>query len=253
MYQHFAEYYDTIAAYNYNQAAYPLMSEFIKGLPALPKWIIDWGCGTGTLACQLAADGYNVLGVDGSQPMLEQARKLQTEKQLNPDKIRWIEGDICHATLEVKADLAISMCNTLNHLITENQVAWFAQNLKKHLTPQGIALIESDTFDTFFYYFNADETVVLETPEVRITRKAIFHPETGLVDHWANRWHWDDTGHATHTEEYMQLRYYPDDFLKNTFEASGLQVSGVMPYNPLPDLYTRQIIPKQLWVLKNKE
>ena len=41
--------------------------------------VLDLGCGTGTMTELFAADGYDMIGVDNSEEMLEIAREKQME------------------------------------------------------------------------------------------------------------------------------------------------------------------------------
>jgi SAM-dependent methyltransferase len=63
--------------------------------------IVDIGCGTGLLACELARRGHTLTGVDPSPAMLDIARRRP-----GGDRVEWIEGDA--AQLGAKsADLAV--------------------------------------------------------------------------------------------------------------------------------------------------
>lgn len=48
---------------------------------------MDIGCGTGTLACRLANDGLDVVGVDPAAAMLAVARRKP-----GADRVRWVHG-----------------------------------------------------------------------------------------------------------------------------------------------------------------
>lgn len=52
-----------------------------------PKTIIDLGCGTGLLTCELAKRGYTMIGVEPAGKMLDIAREKPYA-----DKVRWIHG-----------------------------------------------------------------------------------------------------------------------------------------------------------------
>jgi len=63
--------------------------------------IVDIGCGTGLLACELARRGHDVTGVDPARAMLEVARGRP-----GGGGVRWMEGDA--SRLDVRgADLVI--------------------------------------------------------------------------------------------------------------------------------------------------
>lgn len=72
--------YDKIAdayadAYaNNDESDFKYFNCFFEHLPG--KRILDMGCGVGTNSSFMAQEGYNVLGVDASEKMLENARKL---------------------------------------------------------------------------------------------------------------------------------------------------------------------------------
>ncbi len=60
-------------------------------LPAAPARVADLGCGTGTLSVLLAAEGYDVHGVDLSPEMIDRAR---TKAAASPDlSVSFAVGD----------------------------------------------------------------------------------------------------------------------------------------------------------------
>lgn len=66
-----------------------------------PSTVIDLGCGTGLLTCELAARGHRVVGIDPAAPMLDIARSKP-----GGAAVRWILGG--HERLDgLRADLVI--------------------------------------------------------------------------------------------------------------------------------------------------
>jgi SAM-dependent methyltransferase len=64
--------------------------------------IIDLGCGTGLLACELAARGHRVVAIDPAPEMLRVARH-----RLEGERVQWIEGDARALALLPPADLLL--------------------------------------------------------------------------------------------------------------------------------------------------
>lgn len=99
--------------------------------------VIDIGCGTGLLACELARRGYQVTGVDPAGPMLAVARNRP-----DGDRVRWIEGEAADLGAEL-ADLAV-MTGHVAQVIADDQ-SW-RQTLaatREALRPGGRVAFES--------------------------------------------------------------------------------------------------------------
>ena len=99
--------------------------------------IIDIGCGTGLLTCELAKRGHRLIGVEPSNVMLAVARRRHCGEQ-----VEWIEGDALRLG-EVGADLAI-MTGHVAQIIRDNEV-WSATlaALREALRPGGRVAFES--------------------------------------------------------------------------------------------------------------
>ncbi len=83
--------------------------KFILEELSLPEGskILDVGCGTGRHAVALAKHGYKVLGVDISEGMLEEARRLAEKAGV---QVEWLQSDATQMELEQQFDAAICLC-----------------------------------------------------------------------------------------------------------------------------------------------
>jgi SAM-dependent methyltransferase len=69
-----------------------------------PRTVLDAGCGTGRVARQLAAQGIEVVGVDGDESMIATARRLA------PD-LEWVVADLTELALHRRFDLVVMAGN----------------------------------------------------------------------------------------------------------------------------------------------
>ncbi len=99
--------------------------------------ILDLGCGTGLpMMGYLLAQGMQVMGVDGSQQMLEIAKH-------NIPSAEFVQADMRQLSLSRKFD-AIIAWNSFFHLPAEDQPAMFPI-FREHLNNGGVLLFTSGT------------------------------------------------------------------------------------------------------------
>jgi SAM-dependent methyltransferase len=124
--------YDTLNPFAADTAFY---IELAAGLSA--SSIVDIGCGTGLLTCELARRGHRVTGVDPSSAMLDVARDRS-----GGERVRWIEGDASRID-DAQADLAI-MTGHVAQVILDDK-SWHATLAATHgaLPPGGWVAFES--------------------------------------------------------------------------------------------------------------
>ncbi len=79
--------------------------------------VLDIGCGTGTLACRLAADGIDVVGVDPAGASLDVARRKP-----GADRVRWLRGDA--STLPPLAVALALMTGNVAQVFLDDEQWW---------------------------------------------------------------------------------------------------------------------------------
>lgn len=110
-----AEVYTVAGFARYGEMLMPRLMDLVFSQDWVGRSILDLGCGTGEIACQLAADGYRVFALDSSPTML---RLAQAHAQPMGLSIDWVQADMRRFTIEAAADLAFCVGGTLNLLPT---------------------------------------------------------------------------------------------------------------------------------------
>jgi len=99
---------------------------------------VEFAVGTGRIGLPLAAGGVEVLGIDLSEPMLEQLKKKP-----GAERVDAVLGDMTTTTVCDDAQLVYLVFNTIMNLRTQElQVACF-QNAANHLQSGGHFVIET--------------------------------------------------------------------------------------------------------------
>ncbi|MFD2043011.1 class I SAM-dependent DNA methyltransferase [Ornithinibacillus salinisoli] len=124
--------------------------------------VIDLGCGTGNLACRLAALGKEVIGVDPAAASLKVANR-----KTYADQVNWIHGTV--ATLpSLQTDLITMTGNVAQVFVTDDE--WLSTLIKCRniISPGGRLVFEvRDPEKEAWKNWNREQTYkVIEVPEI---------------------------------------------------------------------------------------
>jgi SAM-dependent methyltransferase len=120
------------------------VEDYDEDRPLVEQWarllggpLLDLACGTGRMALRMAAQGYQVTGVDIVPEMIGQARKKATERGLS---IEWVVADARTFHLQKQFPFVFMLCNAWQFFLTrEDQEALLAR-VREHLHPEGCFL-----------------------------------------------------------------------------------------------------------------
>lgn len=115
--------------------------------------ILDLGCGTGTLTELLAREGYDMIGVDNAEEMLRIAMEKRERSGLD---ILYLLQDMRELELYGTVGAVVSVCDSLNYLLDEEDIVQTFDRVNNYLYPQGIFIFD---FNTVYKY----QTVIGDT------------------------------------------------------------------------------------------
>lgn len=135
-----ASYYDRLTQdVDYGKWADYIRRHFAKAKQPI-RTVLDLGCGTGSLACELAGLGYQVIGADLSTDMLSVAQ----EKCEGLD-VFLISADMRRLRLPEPVDAVVCCLDSLNYLMTPAGVQSTFRSVSKALVPGGLFLFDVKT------------------------------------------------------------------------------------------------------------
>ena len=109
----------------------------------VPKGLVlDLGCGTGSLSCLLDEKGYDMIGVDLSEEMLGIAKEKAIEE--NRD-ILYLNQDMREFELYGTVGAIVSVCDSLNYILEEEELLEVFRLVNNYLDPGGIFLFDLNT------------------------------------------------------------------------------------------------------------
>lgn len=110
--------------------------------------IVDLGCGTGTLTQLLAERGYDMIGIDNAQEMLQVAMDKREQSGLD---ILYLMQDMRSFELYGAVGAVISVCDSVNYLLEDEDVVQTFRLVNNYLLPDGIFIFD---FNTVYKYEN---------------------------------------------------------------------------------------------------
>ncbi len=133
--------------------ALPVLDNLV--LSKLPKnaRILDLCCGTGQMAHQLTNLGYRITGIDGSLEMLSYARE-------NAPGVEFLQADARSFQLTRKYPAAISIFDSLNHIMSTRELKSVFIHTYEALRPGGLFMFDLNTEAGYLFEWSGDFTIV---------------------------------------------------------------------------------------------
>ena len=120
------------------------------GVTGVDGILLDLGCGTGSMTELLAKQGYDMIGVDLSDSMLDIAMEKRAQSGHN---ILYLQQDMREFELYGTVRAVICLCDSLNYLLEEDDLLTTFKLVNNYLDPNGLFIFD---FNTVYKY----ETVI---------------------------------------------------------------------------------------------
>lgn len=104
--------------------------------------VLDLGCGTGSLTELLAEAGYDMIGVDCSEDMLEMA--LEKRERSGQD-ILYLLQDMREFELYGTVRAVVSICDSMNYLLEYEDLVQVMRLANNYLDPGGVFIFDLNT------------------------------------------------------------------------------------------------------------
>ncbi|MBU4438967.1 MAG: class I SAM-dependent methyltransferase [Acetobacterium sp.] len=143
MYEEFAQVYDELMKeIDYTKWSDYVQRLFLNGKREI-KTVLEFGCGTGNITCNLAEKGFDLTAVDLSEAMLTVADEKADRMGLK--NIQFYLGDMSNFQINQTFDAVISCCDSVNYLPDLEALQSFLYSSYECLESQGMLLFDVNT------------------------------------------------------------------------------------------------------------
>ena len=218
-YTDFADVYDTFM----DETPYEEWCEFLVQKMEdykVPKGLVlDLGCGTGTLTQMLSENGYDMIGVDNSEQMLAIAME---KREKSGENILYLLQDMREFELYGTVGAVISVCDSLNYLLEEEELVQTFRLVNNYLDPKGIFIFD---FNTVYKYKEVigDATIAENREECSFIWENYYHAEKEINEYELTIFVREEDGLFRKFEENHYQRGYRLEQMKQALKEAGME------------------------------
>lgn len=141
--------------------------------------VVDLGCGTGTLAELMYAKGYDMIGVDSSEAMLNIAME---KKNRSGAEILYLLQDMRELELYSTVGTVFSVCDSLNYILEEEELLEVFSLVHNYLFPGGIFIFDFNT-DYKYREVIGDTTIAENREDCSFIWENFYDPEEEINEY----------------------------------------------------------------------
>ena len=199
--------------------------------------MLDLGCGTGTLTELLARAGFDMIGVDNSEIMLE----IAMEKRLKSGHdILYLLQDMQAFELYGTVGGIVSVCDSINYVTDERELKEVFSLVNNYLDPRGIFVFD---FNTEYKYREllGDRVIAEEREECSFIWDNYYNAEDKMNEYQLTLFvqNEDDKDLYRRYQEVHYQRAYTLEKIKTLIEKAGLRyVAAYDAYTKKAPMYT---------------
>jgi len=184
---------------------------------------VDLGCGTGEMSLMLAREGFDVIGVDGSAQMLLQAMNKAYD---NPElSLFFVKQDFRSLTMDAKANLIISCYDSLNYLLSENDLEKTFKAVYAHLCEGGVFIFDLNNLHRFQSYYG-DNVFVFKQSNAVLIWENHYNSDLNTLSFEIESFVKQDKLYKRQRESHKQ-RYFSGETVIALLEKTGFRLKSV--------------------------
>jgi SAM-dependent methyltransferase len=205
--------------------------------------VLDLGCGSGLLTARIAAAGAQVIGVDGSRPMLRRARARCAP---HAGRVKLLARDLAALRLPPVHALAVACHDVLNHLPSEASLRRVLGSVRSALAPGGVFVFDALT-DWAFETYWPDNTHRLAGPHGDLWLECDWDPARRRGTAHLVAYAKDGRGRYARHETTLHEYAWSDRALLRALRAAGFAEVFRRPWSPFADQAAEGRLERALW------
>lgn len=191
--------------------------------------LLDLGCGTGSICLEMSKLGYDPIGIDASEMMLDQARQKSAEMlaacppDLSPPL--FLLQDISQFELYGTVDLIVCLLDTINHLSRSAQVCRLFSLCANYLNPGGLLIFDVAT-EKHLSQTLGNQQFFQDDEDFTLLWQNSYKPKSGISRSELTLFSRAEDGSYTRYDETIVEKYYSSQQLRRWIAEAGLELAA---------------------------
>ncbi len=182
--------------------------------------VVDLGCGTGTLTELMYQKGYDMIGVDLSESMLNVAME---KREKSGADILYLLQDMRELELYSTVGCVFSVCDSVNYILEEDELQEVFELVNNYLFPGGIFIFDFNT--SYKYQEVIGDTVIAENREdCSFIWENYYDPEEDINEYDLTIFVREQGDVFRKFEETHLQRGYTPEQMRRLVERAGLEI-----------------------------
>ena len=221
-YTEFATVYDTFMDNVPYEAWKKYLVDILKAEGINDGLLLELGCGTGRMTRLLAAEGYDMIGVDNSEEMLSVAREYTMENT----EILYLLQDMREFELYGTVRAIVSICDSMNYLLEKADLVQTLRLANNYLDPGGVFIFDLNT-EHKYRDILGQCTIAEDREESSFIWDNNFDEETGINEYNLSLFIQEEEDlYRKYQETHYQKAYSLDEVRAAVAEA-GMELAAV--------------------------
>ncbi len=185
--------------------------------------LLDLGCGTGSVTELLARAGFDMIGIDNSEEMLEIAMEKREQSGLD---ILYLLQDMREFELYGTVRGVVSICDSMNYILEDDDLLTVFRLVHNYLDNEGIFIFDLNTMYKYETIL-ADNTFAEDREESGFIWENYYDEEEEINQYDLSLYVREEDGRYRKYEETHLQRAYRQEQVEELIRESGLQLLHV--------------------------
>lgn len=178
--------------------------------------VADLGCGTGSVAIEMAARGYDVIGIDESAEMLSAAAAKD-----NDSRVCFICQDITRMELFGTVDVMLCFLDTVNHITDVRRLDSFFRMCKRYLNIGGVLIFDIAT-EHYFSDVRGSRTFTETGDSQAVLWNNSYNSTKGISTAYVTAFTADCSGLYERSDTIIKEKVYSEAQIEELAASNGL-------------------------------